>query len=59
LQAQTAIQKPAMTNASTPEKRFEPYIWYLQFGFLDDYFAGVRKLRGDGIDWPEADTLEN
>jgi TolB-like protein len=49
----------ALANASNTVEKFEPYIWYLQFGFLDDYFAGVRKLRGDGIGWTDADTLEN
>jgi len=50
-----------LTNPSNMTDTVEPYIWYLLFGYLDDYFAGVRKLRGEGSGsgWNNADVLEN
>jgi len=48
-----------LTNPSNMTETVEPYIWYLLFGYLDDYFAGVRKLRSEGSGWNNADILEN
>jgi len=51
-----------LANASTTIERIEPYIRYLEFGYLDDYFAAMNELRaegGEGADWTNADILES
>ena len=48
-----------LTNASNTIESFEPYTWYLILGYLDEFFAGVKKLRGGDNDWTNADILEN
>ena len=48
-----------LANASNPIESLEPYVWYLNFGYLDDFFAGVKKLRGGDNGWTNADVPEN
>ena len=48
----------SVANASTTEETIEPYFRYLEFGYLDDYFAAANNLRGKGTGWTNAEILE-
>jgi TolB-like protein len=48
-----------VAKASNIDERRQPYYWYLFFGYLDDYWAGIEVLAGDiSAGWTNADTLE-
>lgn len=48
----------SVANASTTEETIMPYFWYLELGYLDDYFDAVNNLRGKGAGWTNAEMLE-
>ena len=48
----------SVANASTIEQSISPYYDYLQFGYLDDYYAAANKLRGNSTGWTNAELLE-
>ncbi len=48
----------SVANASTTGETIVPYFQYLYFGYLDDYFAAIKNLRGKGTGWTNAEILE-
>ena len=48
----------SVANASTTEETIAPYFQYLEFGYLDDYFAAANNLRGKGTGWTNSEVLE-
>jgi len=47
-----------VANASTTAETVAPYLRYLTFGYLDDYFAAANNLRGKGTGWTNSEVLE-
>ena len=48
-----------LANASNIGEKADAYLWYLNYGYLDDYFAAIHKFRGEGGFWTNADALEH
>ena len=48
-----------LANASNLGEKVDAYVWYLHYGYLDDYFEAMHKFRGEDNSWTNADALEH
>jgi adenylate cyclase len=52
------IEQTAL-NATDILGRITPYIWYLAFGYVDDYWQAIDSLNDGETGWTNSDMLEN
>ena len=51
--------RQSVSEARDFESRLAPYMWYLAFGYLDDYFAVIDRYYAEtDTTWTNADALE-
>jgi TolB-like protein len=49
-----------LAAASNLDERRLQYVWYLVFGYIDDYWLGLEEMNaGVGAGWSNSDLLEN